>query len=124
MMPACVGCRGAPPPLGRLAGISRVEVRVGPHFTHPGFALTDPRRLAAIATVLNRQEDGWHAGWATQPAGDLSVQFFRNDSLLGVLGVGPRFLAEAGKGPRLLKEISTETERQLRDLFDPRRPVR
>ena len=93
---------------------------------HPGdstVSLTDSLRLEAIADALNQEHDGWHGSWHTQPAGDSSVQFFRGDSSIGVLWVGPQFLAERGIGPRLLKQISSRTEDLLRQLLDPRRPL-
>ena len=111
-------CRGTPPPLGTLASITRADVRK----MHPGdsaVSLTDSLRLQAIADALNQEHDGWHASWHTQPAGDLSVQFFRGDSSLGVLWIGPQFLAERGTGPRVLKQISSRTEGRLRHLLDP-----
>ena len=120
-----IACRGEPSPLGTLHGITRAKVvaRIG---TSPEYgdtlSLRDPLSLDAISTVLNRERDGWHSSWHTQPAGDVRVEFFRGDSSVGLLWIGPQFIAERRDGQRLLRQISRQTELQLRQLLHPTRP--
>lgn len=111
------GCHREHPPLGFLSGVTRVKVMVNYGHGDSTVILTDPRRISAITDVVNHETDGWHDVWDTQPAGDLAAQFFRRDSSLGVIWIGPQFLAERGRGPRLLRKISASTEIQLRHLL-------
>ena len=118
---AVLACNREPAPLQGLSGITRVQIRTyGPQLPSSTFVLTDPLRLNAITQALDTEPPGWHGSdWETPPAGDLSVEFFRADSLVGVLWVGQEFLAERGAGPRLLKNISPQREAQIRHLLDP-----
>jgi hypothetical protein len=119
---APLACRGEPAPLRGLSGITRVEVHaVSRHLAESGLIIMDSLRLKAIAKALDNQDHGWHGSdWGTPPAGDLQADFFRGDSLVGVLWVGSEFIAERGAGERLLKNISSSTEAQIRHLLDSR----
>ena len=122
VLTALAACRGEPSPLGALSGITKAEVlsRIGHSPESVDTAtITDSLQLEAITILLNQENGGWHGSWHTQPAGDLRVQFFRGDSSVGLLWVGPEFLAERASGSRLLKRVSPETERQLRRLLKP-----
>jgi hypothetical protein len=112
-------CRHEPPPLGRLSGVTRVEVRPNYGRSDSTVVLTDPTRITAIINAVNDEDGSWHDVWDTRPAGDLAAQFFRRDSSLGVLWIGPQFIAERGKGPWRLTSVSSATEAQLRRLFNP-----
>ena len=119
---APLACHGEPSPLRSLSGVTRVEVHATRRdLAESGLILMDTLRIKAIAQALGNQDHGWHGShWETPPAGDLQADFFRGDSLVGVLWIGSQFIAERGNRERLLKDIDSGTEAQLRQLLDTR----
>jgi len=104
-------------PLTDLTGITLVSVRSPSGVS--AYSIHDPARISQITTKLSTQNAGWHDSWHTQPAGDVTALFYRDTSLVAVLWVGPGFLAARGHGPRVLRDIDTTDEQQIRKLLAP-----
>ena len=115
---SCV-TEGRPTPLNDLSGVTRIEVSSGGHRTHTFQLPADSLRLAMLVEAVRSHQSGWERTRHTVPAGDVAVSFLRDSALLGVLWVGPEFLAARGTGETLLTNISRVHEIHLRALLNP-----
>lgn len=113
-----LACSKKPAPLARVYNITRAQVqRDSQDFTFP---LTDSTRLAALAALLRTMPEGWDGPIESVSATELTAVLWRSDTILGVVWVTPRLVAEQGRGDRSIftKRINRQVEMQLRALLD------
>jgi hypothetical protein len=114
-----LACSKPPAPLAQLQGLTRVYVqRDSEDFTFP---ITDSVRLTQLATVLRAIPEGWDGPIEPLSSAALTAVLWRGDTILGVVWVTPRRVAEQGRGVRAVftKRITPQVETQLRALLDP-----
>jgi hypothetical protein len=106
-------------PLSQIDAITRAQVQLDSQ--DATFPIDDSSRLTTVASFLRALPQDWD-GPVQPPSGtELTAVLWRADTILGVVWVAPRLVAEQGRGARTVytKKVSPEVEAQLRALLTP-----
>jgi hypothetical protein len=98
---------------GWLEGTNRLEVREKQGRL---LALISGDKLVSVKAFLRERGDDWRIPWSGTPIAPVHLKFFRDDSIVGIVGFGEACLT-AGPALDYARDIDSHEQAELEKLL-------